>query len=257
MVGFARDARAKVGQQVKGRVPHILDRRVAAQGRVQLVPFQDIAEVADPRRRKRLDRPGADRVHADAVLAQILGQIPHRRLERGLGHPHDVVVRHHPLGPVIGQRHQAAAVGHHRRRPPRDRGERIDRDVHRHQEVVAAGVGIAAAQFLLVGKADRVDDEVERAPFLFQRREQVVHRLHVAHVARNDQRRAELLGQRHDALLERIALIREGELRTRARQRPGDAPRDRLVVGQPHDEPALARHQPGRGLVHLRPGGIA
>ena len=46
-----------------------------------------------------------------ALAAEVDGQIAHRRLERRLGHAHDVVVRRHLLGTDIGQGQQAAAVG--------------------------------------------------------------------------------------------------------------------------------------------------
>ena len=51
-------------------------------------------------------------------------------------------------------------------------------------------------------------------------------------------------GERLDPLAERVALIGEGELRPVRGERPGDAPGDRVVVGDPHDQPALAVHQP-------------
>ena len=58
---------------------------------------------------------------------------------------------------------------------------------------------------------------------------------------------AERLGQRLDALAERLALVGEGEFGALGRQRLGDAPGDRVVVGDPHDEAALAAHQAARG----------
>ena len=48
------------------------------------------------------------------VAAEIGREIAHARLERRLGDAHDVVVRHHPLGAVVGERQQAAAVAHQR-----------------------------------------------------------------------------------------------------------------------------------------------
>ena len=44
-------------------------------------------------------------------------------------------------------------------------------------------------------------------------------------------------------LAERLALIGEGELGAVRGQRLGDAPGDRVVVGDPHDQAALALHQ--------------
>ena len=51
---------------------------------------------------------------------------------------------------------------------------------------------------------------------------------------------ADLLRQRLDALLQRVALIGEGELRTLRMAGLGDPPGDRPVVGDPHDQAALA-----------------
>ena len=54
---------------------------------------------------------------------------------------------------------------------------------------------------------------------------------------------AERLGQRQRAAAESAALIGEGEFGALAREHAGDAPGDRAVVGDAHDEAALARHQ--------------
>ena len=76
-------------------------------------------------------------------------------------------MRHDLFRAVIGQRQDASrrsgiigarALGHG--------DQRIGGDVHRHQEIVEAGVDIFAAQFVLVGKADGVDDEIDRVPAL-------------------------------------------------------------------------------------------
>ena len=136
----------------------------AAQRRIVFVPFEDVAEIADAGGRQRLDRPGRDRVDADALLAEIFGHIAHARFERGFGDAHDVVVRHDFLGAVIGERQHAAAVRHHLLGALRDRGERVAGDVHRHREIVRRRVDVAALELLLVGERDGVDDEIERCP---------------------------------------------------------------------------------------------
>ena len=55
----------------------------------------------------------------------------------------------------------------------------------------------------------------------------------------------ELCGQRLDPLLQRVALIGEGELGALRVRGPGDAPGDRAVVGDAHDQAALARQERG------------
>src|ERR1700733_12862991 len=62
MMDLAGDARRQIAQQIKPGAADILDRRVALQRRVELVPFEDVAEIADPRGSQRLDRPRRDRV---------------------------------------------------------------------------------------------------------------------------------------------------------------------------------------------------
>ncbi len=57
--------------------------------------------------------------------------------------------------------------------------------------------------------------------------------------------RADRLRQRLDALAQRLALIGEGELGALRGERLGNAPGDRVVVGDAHDQPALALHQSG------------
>src|SRR5690606_18231097 len=73
-------------------------------------------------------------------------------------------------------------------------------------------------------------------------------------VAGQHQRAADGAGKRLDATAEALPLIGEGDLRTLARQHPGDAPGDRMIVGHAHHDAAAAGHEPaaGRhaGLLH-------
>ena len=59
---------------------------------------------------------------------------------------------------------------------------------------------------------------------------------------------AELVGERLDPAAEGVALIGEGHLGAESRQRPGDAPGNRMIIGDAHDQPALALHQ----VLHCR-----
>jgi len=152
-------------------------------------------------------------------------------------------MRHHLFGAVIGQRQQAAARVHHRRGAFGDGGEGIDRNVHRHQEIGVRGIDIAAAQFVLVGKADGVDDKVDAAPFGLEPFEQGIDRVHVGDVAFKQPRLAQLAGQRHHALFQRLALIAERHFGALRGEGLGDAPGDGFVVGEPHDEAPFARHK--------------
>ena len=87
-----------------------------------------------------------------------------------------------------------------------------------------------------------MDDEVEPAPGLAQRREDAVDAGNVFHVTGQHMLDAELLGQRAHALAEGVALIGEGHFGAMRGQRLGNAPGDRMVVGDAHDQTALARH---------------
>jgi hypothetical protein len=62
---------------------------------------------------------------------------------------------------------------------------------------------------------------------------------------------AEFGRQRPHALFQRLALKGEGQLRAGGMRRPGDAPGDRHLVGDAHDEAALA------GQNSIRAGGAA
>src|SRR5690606_11990199 len=123
VMNLAGDAARQVAQEIEAGAADVVDRDVALERRIVLVPFQNVAEIADPGGGERLDRPGRYGVDADLLAAEVDGEIAHRRLERRLGHAHDVVVRHDPLGAVIGEGEEAAAVRHHRRRAPRYIGE--------------------------------------------------------------------------------------------------------------------------------------
>ena len=77
--------------------------------------------------------------------------------------------------------------------------------------------------------AKRLEDRIDRGDLL--------------DVARQYERGTERLCQRLDAPAESLALVGERERRTVRRQPAGDAPGDRMVVGDPHDQPALALHE--------------
>ena len=89
-----------------------------------------------------------------------------------------------------------------------------------------------------------MNQEVERAPGRAHGREGGIDALGFGDVAMADHNAADLAGKRLDALLERIALIGEGERGAVAVARLGDAPGERAMVGDPHDQAALAAQKP-------------
>ena len=75
--------------------------------------------------------------------------------------------------------------------------------------------------------------------------EERVERGRVLHVGRQHDRRADALGERDHPAAEALALVGEGELGALRGEGPGDAPGDRMVVGDAEDQRALACEQPG------------
>ena len=145
----------------------------------------------------------------------------------------------------------AAAVRHQLGGHPRHLGEREAGDHHGAGEILPRGVGVAALQLRLVGEGDGVHDEVEAAPGHAQRIENRLQRCAVLHVAGIEQRGAERGGERLHAPAEMLALIGEGELRALRGERLGDAPGDRMIVGDAHDQAALAGHQAVHAVMFL------
>ena len=102
-----------------------------------------------------------------------------------------------------------------------------------------------------------MDHEVQAAPFLFDLGEYVVHGRQIENVAGLDDLGADRLGQRQGAAAESTILIGERKLGALTSQSAGNAPGDRAIVGDAHDQAALAGHQrPWFGYIeigHSRP----
>ena len=99
------------------------------------------------------------------------------------------------------------------------------------QEIVARGLDVAALEFVLVGKADGVDHEVDRRPARLERIEGHIQRVHVGHVAFDEEIAAEAGGQRQ--MVQRVAADRaaaRGRVDNRRRRR--QAPLDRGIAGR-------------------------
>jgi hypothetical protein len=67
-----------------------------------------------------------------------------------------------------------------------------------------------------------------------------------------DDEPVDLLGERLHALFQRVTLIRESKVGTLIVARSGNAPGDRSVVRDTHDQPALATHK-ARNFRHAIP----
>ena len=159
----------------------------------------------------------------------------------------------HPfLGAVISERQQGPALRHHLLGALGDRRQRIAADQHRPGEIVLGGVDIAAIELVAVGKRDGMHHEIERSPQRGDRRECRVDGRGLGDVAMAHDVAADLLHQRLDAALECLALIREGERGAVSVGSFCDAPGDGTIVRHPHDQAALAAHDPG-GFRHDAP----
>ena len=110
-------------------------------------------------------------------------------------------------------------------------------------EVLAACIRIAALQLVLVGEGDGMHQKVDRAPLLAQGLEHAIHRGNVFDIAGQHGFRADAVRQRGHPLVQALALIGKGQFGALIGQRLGNAPGNRMVVGDTHYKSALAAHQ--------------
>ena len=85
-----------------------------------------------------------------------------------------------------------------------------------------------------------MDDEVEAAELLVDRREHRVHLRVDGDVTGQDQRIVQCLGELADVLFETLALVGHCQTRAGRRRRLRDGPRDRALVRDADDEPRLS-----------------
>jgi len=249
-VDLAGDAAREVGQQVQRGVADLLLRHGAVHRRALLHDAEDLAEVRDSRRCQRADGPRGNRVDADSLLAQLGGEVAHRRLERRLGHSHHVVVRQGALRAEVGERQHRAPVLHQGERRVRDGDQRIGADVEGDPEALPAGTVERLPQLLPARVRDRVHHEVELSPPLADLREDALDVRVLRHVAAKDQLGAQALRERADPLLEDLVQVGEGELGALRAKLPRDAPRDAAVVRETEDD-ALPAVQHAHGVPSL------
>ena len=245
MVDFARHARRQVADQIQPGAADILDRHIAAQRRIKFVPLEDVAEIADAACCQRLDRAGGDRVDAHLLWTKVHRQIFDAGFQRRFGDAHDIVMRDDLFGAIIAQRQQRAAVGHHRQGALGDGGEAVDADVHGQQEIIQRRIDIAAAQFVLVRKTDGVDEKVDCPPIGLERFEHRVDAGHFRDVAFVQPRDAKRFCQRPNAFFQCFSLIGKGDFTALRGDCFRDAPGEAAVIGDAHDQAALATHQSG------------
>ena len=88
-----------------------------------------------------------------------------------------------------------------------------------------------------------MDQKVDAAPSRLNRRESGIDGLRLGHVAVADHNTTDLLRQRFHALFQRIALICERQIGAMGTACFGNAPAERAIIGDPHDQAAFAAHE--------------
>ena len=253
-MNLARDTARQIAQQIECRAADMVEFDILFERRVRAVPFEHGACIAHRGACKRAHRTGRNRVDANPVMPEIGGEIAHTGLQRRLGHPHHIVVRHHAAGAKIGQRdHRAAAEakigGHQPRRALRNGGEGVTGNAERATEIGPRGIDVTALQFVAVGMGNGVNQEIEAAPFALQGVERGIEFVIILDIARQHDLRPDGSGKRFQPAGLRFALIGEGDFGTGARQIARNTPGDRVVVGDPHHQTAFSAHQI-RGFSH-------
>ena len=183
------------------------------------------------------------------LLAEIGGQIAHRGFEGGLGNAHHIVMRHPFLGAVIGEGQHRAAVSHQLLGALGDGGEGIAGDEQRLREIFRRGIDIAAGQFVLVGKGDAVDDEVQASPTVCRLPAKAASRVGGSVTSQWPRTCAS-----SSCASGRTRFSSDSPWKVSASSAPalargfGDAPGDRPRLGHAHDEPALTGEDAGGRL---------
>ena len=159
----------------------------------------ELLEAGDALRRHRLHGTGGDEIAADALRAQVFGQIAADALERALGDTHPVV-RRPGDGVVEVEPDERAAVGHQWHKRFRERLQRIGADVQRDRYVFPLWCHEIVAETRLWCEANTVQHAVDATPLLLQRLAHAhqVRRLRdikLEHVGRLRQLAASALGQ--------------------------------------------------------------
>ncbi len=161
----------------------------------------------------------------------------------------------HLLGAIVGQRKDAAAVGHQPAGPGGQGHQAEGAHFQRGAEAVAAGRDELAFEVFLLGERDGVDEAVDRAELGLGLGEEGVELVVLADVAGFDEIAAGLGRQGSDAVLQRLAGVAEANGGAFLMEGLRDAPGDGAFVGDAEDQGFLAAHQShGKALSCLVQG---
>src|ERR1043165_2943436 len=237
---LAGDQFCGIVRKKRGRGTDVVDADQAARRRFGFRLVEQRVEFRNSRRRACRERPGRDRMHADALGAELGRDVANGGFERRFGDAHDVVVLHHHLAAVIGHGEQRAAFAHQRLRQVRHADEGPARDVHGGEKPFLRHVDDTAAERVLRREGDRVHDEIQFAPLLLDR---LKHRLHLsrnAGIERQQDRRFELPRERLDEFPGLVVEVSHRKLGSEGAKSARASPRDRILVGDADHEPLLA-----------------
>lgn len=115
--------------------------------------------------------------------------------------------------------------------------------MHGVGEVGQSGVDGTALQFVFVGKSNGVNHKVNFPPFFAEFLKTGFHTGGIGNVALDQQRLVVKLGsQRGNPFFQNFVLVGNRKLRPLGVQCLANAPGNRLVVGQPHDQAFFSAH---------------
>ena len=165
---FACDTGSEVGKHEGGYVADFFDRDITTQGSVLCDEVQQDIEVANAAGSDRFDRTGRNGIDADAFLAKGLSHVTDTGFQRGFCQTHRIVVRNGTGRTKIGQG-QCRRTGPHQVTGSLDHGRiTVSGDIMGDLEVFAgqAVEKITGNRFTRC-KADRVNQPIQTAPFVF------------------------------------------------------------------------------------------
>ena len=102
---------------------------------------------------------------------------------------------------------------------------------------------IGAGELVARREADRVDEHIEAVPVFAQCLEEIVNLGVERDIQGIGHCRAEFLGHFFNARFQLVVLIGEGEFSAFAGEGLGNAPGDRTLACEPHDQSALSGHE--------------
>src|SRR5579871_6672715 len=164
---FTGDAAGEIAHQIRGRFGDFLTSDVPTQGSHPFVELEHLVEVAHRGRAERLDRAGAQTIHAKAVWTKLVSQVFNAAIQGRFADSHDVVAGDDLLSSEVGQREDVSSLDQDLARSMGNRQQAVNADVHRSQEAGTTD-GVRWAFEVLDGSvSDRVQHKIDLAVEFF------------------------------------------------------------------------------------------